>query len=123
MNSNQSTENMATLKFTSKHYKTVLDEPFTKYRKDFSNKLQNLRTSNTRQYWNTLYNSNKTKTCFADIDALYDFLRYWMKKNSKSWDFINDQFNTVNELLNSPITREEIVNFINSLKKTNKAPG
>lgn len=73
---NQSTENKATLKLTSKHYKTVMGESLKKYRKDLSNKLQNLRASNTREYWNILNNSNKTKKCSADIDTLYNFLKY-----------------------------------------------
>lgn len=118
---NKSTENKATLKLTSKHYKTVLDESLKKYRKDISNKLQNLRTSNTREYWNILNNSNKTSKCSADIDALYEFFKVLNgNESSETCDNIIDQSDTVNELLDSPITREEIVNSINSLKKTTR---
>lgn len=43
-------------------------------------------------------------------------------EGAETCDNIINQSDTVNELLNSPITREEIVNSINSLKN-NKAPG
>lgn len=100
-----------------------MDESLKKYRKDLSKKLQNLRASNTIEYWNILNNSNKTKKCSADIDALYDFFKVLNhKKGAETCDNIIDQSDTVNELLNSPITREEIVNSIYSLKN-NKAPG
>lgn len=70
-----------------------------------------------------LNNSNKTKKCSADIDTLYNFFKVLNEnEGAETCDNIINQSDTVNELLNSPITREEIVNSINSLKN-NKASG
>lgn len=91
-----------------------------KYRKDLLNKLRNLRASDTREHWNILNNSNKTKKCSADTDALYDFFKVLNDNEAaETCDNIIDQSDTVNELLNSHITREAIVNSINSLKNNN----
>lgn len=54
-----------------------------------------------------------------DIDTLYNFFKVLNEnEGAETCDNIIDQSDTVNELLNSPITREEIVNSINNLKKT-----
>lgn len=70
----KSADSKENLKAASKKYKNVMDESIKYYSKELSNKLKNLRSNNTQEYWKILNSHNKKKNkngdCAADIGDL-----------------------------------------------------
>lgn len=95
-----------------KHYKKVLDKSIRTHRQKIRNKINNLKATNPREYWKIINSSKKKNSPEIPIDILFD---YFKKLNEKGDDIddsdINQNNNRVRELnniINAPITREEI---------------
>ena len=58
-----------------KVYKKVLDNKNRKFRNDLSNKIQNLRGNNPKEFWKILNKGKKKKQPDIDIGKLHDFFK------------------------------------------------
>jgi catalase (peroxidase I) len=56
-----------------KHYKHTLDRKYKKYRKKFSEDIQNLSKNNSKEFWKLLNKGKTKKQPNIEIDKLYDF--------------------------------------------------
>ena len=109
-----------------KHYKKVLDTSIRTHRQKIRNKINNLKSTNPREYWKIINSGKKKNSPEIPIDILFDYFRNLNAKGDDIDDSdINQNNNRVRELnniINAPITREEIENAIKSLKN-NKSSG
>ena len=58
-----------------KAYKNILDSKFRNFRKDLSDKIQNLRGKNPKEYWKILNQNKRKKQPDIDIGKLHDFFK------------------------------------------------
>ena len=110
----------------SKHYKDILDDSYKQYRRDISKKLKTIRTKNTKDYWKILNSSDSRSKNSADINDMFDFFRKINNPYEPHRDFHhtivdNNTDDDYNELLDCPITDDEIKTAVSKLKN-NKAP-
>ena len=129
-NRHKTLENKAYLAEMSKAYKKTIDTCVREYRSALTNKLTNLRSTNPKDYWKILNSGNKDKKCAVDIEDMYNFMKE--VNNADPEDHIPNSFNPIpvrnetqlisDDLLNTPIREEEIIEAVQKLKK-GKAPG
>lgn len=109
-----------------KHHKKVLDTSIRTHRQKIRNKINNLKSTNPREYWKIINSGKKKNSPEIPIDILFDYLKNLNAKEDDIDDSdINQNNNRVRELnniINAPITREEIEKAMQSLKN-NKSPG
>ena len=91
-----------------------------KHNQNTQDKLRNLKSTNSKDYWKIINSLNKSKdNDKIDIETLYEFFK---NLNEQSHD-VEDDFNINiditddDELLNSYITEGEILKCIKLLKK------
>ena len=116
---NPSDENKSNLKHASKAYKCKMNFYINKHNKNTQDKLRNLKCKNPRDFWKIMNSLNKTNDNEnIDIKTLYDFFKNLNEQNENE-DMpqdLNIDLSNDNELLNSPITEEEICKCIKMLK-------
>jgi hypothetical protein len=109
-----------------KHYKKVLDTSIRTHRQKIRNKINNLKSTNPREYWKIINSGNKKNSPEIPIDILFDYFKKLNEKGDDIDDSDINQNNTrvreLNNIINAPITREEIEKAIKSLKN-NKSSG
>ena len=117
--------NYTNLKRANKQYKTAIKKSNLKYKREFRNKIRQMRTSSPKDYWNYVNSINK-KTAQPDINiqVLTDFFKNLNENNSDNDVPPNANYPNIifaNEL-NSEISQSEILKAIKALKN-NKTPG
>ena len=118
-----STASKQNLNQRSKDYKRTMDNFISKYRKDNERKLRKMQSKNPKDYWKLL---NKWKSSpYKSTPTLEQFLEHFENINQsqhEEGETINFDLNNNDEILNSKITRDEILHNINKLKN-GKATG
>ena len=111
--------NKLNLKNASKAYKKTMNFHINKHNKSTQEKLRNLKSKNPRDFWRIMNSLDKSKDNEnIDIETLYDFFKNLNEQNERE-DMspnVNIDLNDEDELLNSPITENEILKCIRWLK-------
>lgn len=120
-NNCKSDETKVSLRAKRKKYKTTLDRCIKDYKTNLFQKLKNLRSKNSTDFWKTLNQSNQVSKCAINIDDMYDFLRS-MNETERTDSYNMEQPNieyevTSCEFLDSTITDDEILPAVKKLKK------
>ncbi|CAG2237322.1 unnamed protein product [Mytilus edulis] len=68
-----------------KAYKHILDSKFRNFRKDLSDKIQNLRGKNPNEYWKILNQNKRKKQPDIDIGKLHDFFKIGQNNDACSY--------------------------------------
>ncbi|CAG2216686.1 unnamed protein product [Mytilus edulis] len=97
-----------------KAYKNILDSKFRNFRKDLSDKIQNLRGKNPKEYWKILNQNKRKKQPDIDIGKLHDFFKNLNaapedEKNVQLPEINPMQCEQMNEHINSPFSKDEIL--------------
>jgi hypothetical protein len=99
------------------------------HRKEMSRRIKNLRSNNSKEYWNILRQGTNKKQPNISIDSLFEFFRNINKApetNNEDGinlpDIDNNVINNLNNEINGEITSEEIVSCVKNLKN-DKASG
>lgn len=129
-NKYKSEENLNYLKSHCKNYQRVMDECIKKYRKSITEKIRNVRTTNTKEllYWNILNSTWKDKKCAVDINDYFNFMKGITENEDESLAVENDEYflnvahENVDDFLNYEIDDGEILAAVKNLKN-NKAAG
>jgi hypothetical protein len=110
-------------------YKKQIDANIEMHRKEMSRKISNLRSSNSKQYWNSFRQVTNKKQQNISIDSIFEFFRNINKApetNNEDEinlpDIDNNLINNLNNEINGEITSEEIVSCVKYLKN-DKASG
>ena len=129
---NRNIENRKTLLNASKNYKKVMNKYITQYERQQQTKLRTLHKKSPKEYWKILNSLDRQKQ--SKMPPLNSFLDFFKNLNtqdeSMQEDDSNENMHIIDELnlddddqlLNSPITAEEISKCILNLKNS-KAPG
>ena len=94
------------------------------YNDELSNKMHRLNSTNPKEFWKIFNKNEKRVRSDISIDTLYTYLKDLNKDNyNDEFDIDNAIFSEpLNDILNSAITREEIVQAVKKAKN-NKSPG
>lgn len=129
---NRNIENRKTLLNASKNYKKVMNKYITQYERQQQTKLRTLHKKSPKEYWKILNSLDRQKQ--SKMPPLNSFLDFFKNLNTQDESMreddsyenmhIIDELNLDDDdqLLNSPITAEEISKCILNLKNS-KAPG
>ena len=119
--------NLNKVKQASKNYKKTINQAFDLYKKRFNKKLRSLKCSDPKQYWKILC-CNESKS-IANKIQLEVMTEYFEKLNTDTnqyseYDLELSKSNGYNdnEIINCPITVEEVCDIIIKLKN-NKSAG
>jgi hypothetical protein len=63
------------MKKAGKEYKKKIDANINIHRKEMSRKIKNLRSNNSKEYWNILRQGTNKKQPNISIDSLFEFFR------------------------------------------------
>ena len=117
-----SIETKEDMKRAEKEYKKKMDANIKMHRKEMSRKLKNLRSNNSKEYWNILRQGTNKKQPNISIDSLFEFFRNINKApETNNEDEINlpdidsNLINNLNNEINGEITSEEIVSCVKHL--------
>ena len=114
------------LKIVSKKYKTTLSKTQQMYKDKKINEIRKLKSTNPKKYWKTINTQNKKDEVQAPLEELYRYFKTSNEQATNIEETENDDFdlvnNEINDEINQPITENEILHAVRSLK-TNKAPG
>ena len=117
------------MKKAGKEYKKKIDANINIHRKEMSRKIENLRSNNSKEYWNILRQGTNKKQPNISIDSLFEFFRNINKApetNNEDEinlpDIDNNLINNLNKEINGEITSEEIVSCVKNFKN-DKASG
>lgn len=127
-NEYKSEENLNYLKSQSKNYKRVMDECVKQYRKSITEKIKNVRTTNTKEYWKIFNSTCKDKKCAVDVNDYCSFIKGIAETEDESLAVENDEYflnvahENVDDFLNYEIDDGEILAAVKNLKN-NKAAG
>ncbi|VDI28266.1 Hypothetical predicted protein [Mytilus galloprovincialis] len=119
--SKNSCQNHLDMLNAEKVYKKVLDNKNRKFRNDLSNKIQNLRGNNPKEFWKILNKGKKKKQPDIDIGKLHDFFKNLNAapeddQSVRFPDIDPMQSEQLNENINSPFSQDEILRCIKKLK-------
>lgn len=107
-------------KSMSKEYKKVINRAIRNYETELHSKLRNLKSKNTKEYWNIINNAGQSKQNDQDCTIkCSDFLNHFenMNANAKTEPFNIDEYSSVDDsILNIPITIDEVCKNIMKLK-------
>lgn len=126
---NKTSENKSTLIKASKHYKQTMNRHINKYKKDQQMKLRKMHKKSPKEYWKYLNSLNKRTT--TKTPSIESFLDFFKELNSCEHNTEDNKLDEVlskidmeddNNILNTPITADEILKCILKLKNS-KAPG
>ena len=114
------------LKDISKRYKSTLNQAKNKYNIHKIEKIRKLKHADPRKYWKILNDKKEDTESPASIEDFYQYFKQINENNNpeeETADQINNiVYSDVNEEINNPITEQEILKAVKSLK-FNKAPG
>ncbi|MES9882143.1 MAG: reverse transcriptase family protein [Sedimenticola sp.] len=122
---NPSSQNKILLKTTSKQYKRTLNKHISRHKKKTQTKLSELHTNKPKDFWKILNRMDKPKLDEnITIDNLYDYFKE-INSNENECDLGNEPLNINisddDEILNSKITENEIMQCAKNLKNS-KSP-
>ena len=111
--------NRTNLKTASKTYTNTMNFYINKHNKSTQDKLRNLKSKNPKDFWKIMNSLDKAKgNERINIETLYNYFKTLNEQNENE-EIAQDldiDINNDDELLNSPITEEEIHKCINILK-------
>jgi len=116
------------LKIVSKEYKNTLRKAQHNYNLTKINTLKKLKTTDPRQYWRILNkDSSQRQEPSVKLNDFYNYFKALNEENVTHDNNENIQTNetdngNANEEINNPITEEEILSAVKTLKN-NKSPG
>lgn len=117
------------MKDASKKYKSDLNSAYLSYQQKFSAKLRNTAKYDSKSFWRILNDIGKKKQDNTDIslETLFEYFKKINENENLDDDFEIDINNEnvptdIDNILNGPITEEEIHRAVNSLKN-GKATG
>ena len=111
--------NKSNLKNASKAYKKTMNFYINRHNKNTQDKLRNMKSKNPRGFWKIINSLEKSKDNEKiDIETLYDFFKNLNEQNENDnmSQGLNIDLTNEDELLNSPITENEINKCIRMLK-------
>jgi hypothetical protein len=109
-------ENFDDFKIAEKRYKKVMDEAILDHRRKLSREINNLKSSNSREFWKLLKKGKTREQPNIPIDKLFEFFKTLNEKPDA--DLINiplldpGNVNELNENINMKISKEEILKCI-----------
>ena len=109
----------------SKEYKRTMDKFISQYRKKNESKLRKMQSSKPKEYWKLLNSLNtRSNKNTPNLEEFVEHFKNLNKSQREDTDFNLGSFDPANdnEMLNSKITRDEILRNINKLKN-GKAAG
>ena len=119
----KSEHNKNLLKTVSKNYKRTISKSIKSYDNARINKLRDLRSSNPKEYWKILNSSDRRQRSEACLDDLYSFFKSINEENPyDDSEFNTDSDQTDNEIINQPISENEILKAISKICN-NKSSG
>lgn len=111
------------MKSSEKKYKKEMNKAINEHRRNMRKKLKNLKTSNTKEYWNIINTRQPRKNSGVPIDTFYDFFKTLNASNDEDdIPLILPDDDELNEIINDKITENEILKCIKNLKNS-KSPG
>jgi hypothetical protein len=116
------------MKKAEKEYKKLLDTSIINHRKEMRQKMKELRSKNSKEYWKILNSGCRKKQPNISISSLFDLfkkLNEALVNIEHDYDLLNIEphfINTPNIEINGQITADEILKSIQDLK-TQKACG
>lgn len=105
-----------------------MDECVKQYKKSITEKIKNVRTTNTKEYWKILNSTCKDKKCAVDVNDYFSFIKGIAETEDESLAVENDEYflnvahENVDDFLNYEIDDGEILAAVKNLKN-NKAAG
>lgn len=123
-NRNKSEQNKTLLKTVSKAYKNTMSINIKRHKNEKIEKLRRIKSSNPKEFWRILNDENCNQASTAPLNDLYNFFKNLNSKTTYTQtNNLNEEIpNQVNEEINQPITENEILQAVKSLKM-NKAAG
>ena len=121
-NRNKTTENRNLLKIVSKRYKTVMKQSINRFKTERISKLKNLKNAKPKEFWKIINSTDKKEQFSPPLEDLY---AYFKDVNAQKYDeepqantemYNSQEFITINEEINMPITEAEIYTAIKNLK-------
>ena len=121
-NRNKTTENRNLLKIVSKRYKTVMKQNINRFKTERISKLKNLKNAKPKEFWKIINSTDKKEQFSPPLEDLY---AYFKDVNAQKYDeepqantemYNSQEFITINEEINMPITEAEIYTAIKNLK-------
>ena len=113
------------MKSVSKDYKRVMNKNKKRFDQDRIDRIRNLKSTNTKDYWKLLIDGKRTPTQ-ASLDDLFEHFKKVNNPNETDehteTPITDDEQETINEKINEPITESEIISAVKSLKN-NKSSG
>ena len=106
-------ENFDDFKLAEKRYKKVMDEAILAHRRKLSREINNLKSSNSQEFWKLLKKGKTREQLNIPIDKLFEFVKTLSEKPDA--DPINiplldpGNVNELNEKINMKISKEEIL--------------
>ena len=114
------------LKVFSKQYKNTISKNIRQHKMEQAEKLRKLNSKNPKEYWRILNKETKRHKSAVPVDDFFTFFKQVNNpenKSSQNNHFHNENMSTyTNEEINQPITDNEIIEAVHSLKH-NKSPG
>ena len=111
------------MKRKEREYKRQMDTSIREHRKNFRKKMNNLKSNNPKEYWKILNAKRGRKKTNIHINTLFDFFKNLNSSDAhENNDITFDHAQESNNILNCPISEEEIYKCIQSLQN-NKACG
>ncbi len=118
-------ENRECMKVSEKNYKREMNKAIANHRRDLRKKLNNLKSTNTKEYWNLLRDKRSKVKPEVPIDIFHDFFKDLNSGFDDNDDIINitlAENHELNENINGEITEDEILKCVRQLKN-GKASG
>ena len=121
----RSTELQSELRNISKAYKRKIRSTSKKYYKSLNRKLRNLRSSNSKEFWDIINKecSDSTKDNNIALESFFEHFKNLSKDDNDINADNNHEFDPrtvthgLNEEINNPFTSDEIVKQIKKKKK------
>ncbi len=92
------------------------------YRRKISAELRNLRSKDPKEYWNRINPRKKEKRANISLDSLFEHFRKLNKggaeDNNQNSENVEDKTTEFNEILDEPITDNEIRRVFSKLKNS-----
>ena len=102
---------------SEREYKKQMDLSIREHRKNIRKKMNDLKHSNSKEFWKILNSNRERKKSNIPINILFDFFRNLNSSDPDNIELpISNDVYELNVLLNNPITENEIFKCIKDLK-------